>query len=147
MTKTLDVKRIAIFLAFAFGIAWAGGLVIFLTGGLAKSQYTLLILTVVYMGAPALAHILTRLITREGWKDVYLRPKFKQGWRYWLICWIAPSVLVLVGMAVYFALFPQYYDPTLGAVRKLLERAAPGQTLPQIDPWTVVISQTLFAVL
>ncbi len=145
MTKTLDSKRIAIYLVFAFGVAWAGGLVIYLTGGLAKSPYTLVILTVVYMGAPALAHILTRLLTREGWKNVYLRPKFKQGWRYWLICWIAPGVFAFTGMAIYFALFPQYFDPTLGAVRQLLERAAPGVT-QQIDPWTVVISQTIFAI-
>jgi len=154
LTKTLDVKRIAIFLAFAFGIAWATGLVIYLTGGLAKSiplggglTLAFVLLATAYMGAPALAHILTRLITREGWQDLYLRPKFKQGWRYWLLCWIAPSVLVFAGMATYFVLFPQFYDPTLSAVRRLLEQRTPGLTLPQIDPWTVVISQTLFAVL
>lgn len=154
MTKTLDVKRIAIFLAFAFGIAWATALVIYLTGGLVKSMplgggitLALVLLATTYMGAPATAHILTRLITREGWKNVYLRPKFRPGWRYWLICWIAPSILIIVGMAVYFVFFPQYYDPALGTVRKLLEQNAGGIALPQIDPWTVVISQTLFAIL
>ena len=147
MTKTLDVKRIAIFLIIAFGVAWLGGLVIYLTGGLAKSPYTLLILAVVYMGAPALAHILTRLITREGWQNIYLRPKLKWGWKYWLVCWITPGIVVVLGMAIYFALFPQFYDPTLSAVRKLLERSAQGVPLPQINPWTVVISQTMFAVL
>jgi len=51
-----------------------------------------------------------------------------------------------VGMAAYFALFPQHFDSTLGMVRTLLQQAAPGQSLPEINPWTIVISQTLFAV-
>jgi membrane protease YdiL (CAAX protease family) len=153
MTAKLDTKRVAIYLFFAFAIAWATGLVIYLNGGLVKSPplvggltLALVLLATAYMGAPALAHILTRIVTREGWKGLYLRPKFKQGWRYWLICWIAPSILIIVGMAVYFALFPQYYDPALGTVRKLLEQRAGGIALPQINPWTIVISQTVVAI-
>ncbi len=154
MAKTLDAKRIAIFLAFAFGIAWASALVIYLTGGLQSSPklgggltLALVLMATMYMGAPAFAHILTRLVTREGWQNVYLRPKIRQGWLYWLVCWVAPSILVFVGMAVYFALFPQYYDSSLSMVRKLLEQSAPGSTPPEIDPWTIVISQTFVAVL
>ena len=154
MAKTLDVKRIVIFLIFAYSIAWATGLVIYLTGGLAKSPQifgglplAVVLLATAYMGAPALAHILTRLITREGWKGLYLQPKFKQGWRYWLICWFAPAFLVVVGMVVYFALFPQYFDPSLGAVRRLLEQRTQGLALPQINPWTIVLSQAIFAVI
>lgn len=154
MTEKLDTKRIAIFLLFAFGIAWATGLVIYLTGGLVKSMplgggltLAVVLLATAYMGAPALANILTRLVTREGWKNVYLRPKFKQGWRFWVICWIAPSILTIVGMFVFFALFPQYFDPTLGAVRRLLEQRAGGQLASQINPWTVVVSQAVIGVI
>jgi membrane protease YdiL (CAAX protease family) len=153
VTEKLDIRRIAIFLLFAFGIAWATGLVIYLTGGLVKSvplggglTLALVLLATAYMGAPALANILTRLVTREGWKDVYLRPRFKQEWRFWLICWIAPSILVIVGMIVYFLLFPQYFDPTLGVVRRLLEQRAGGQLASQTNPWTVVISQAVIGV-
>jgi membrane protease YdiL (CAAX protease family) len=152
--EKLDVRRIAIFLIFAYSIAWATGLVIYLTGGLAKSPsvfgavpLAVVLLATSYMGAPALANILTRLLTHEGWKDLFIRPKFKQGWRYWLICWFAPAILVVLGMVVYFAIFPQYYDPSLGAVRRLLEQRTQGLALPQINPWTVVLSQGIFAVI
>ena len=37
MNKTIDGRRIAVFVILAFGIAWTGGLVIFLTGGLINS--------------------------------------------------------------------------------------------------------------
>ncbi len=154
MNSPLDLRRIALYVLFAFGIAWIGGLAIFLTGGLVNSPpigggftLALLILTVVYMGAPAVAHLLTRLVTREGWQDLYLRPKLRRGWPYWIICWLAPSLLIFLGAAMFFALFPQYYNPSLGIVRKMLEAGAGGQSLPQVDLWTVVITQTLVAVL
>ncbi len=154
MNSPLDLRRIALYVLFAFGIAWIGGLAIFLTGGLVNSPpigggltLALLILTVVYMGAPAVAHLLTRLVTREGWQDLYLRPKLRRGWPYWIICWFVPPLLIFLGAAMFFVLFPQYYDPTLGNVRKMLQAATGGQSLPQVDPWTVVISETLVAVL
>lgn len=154
MSKTIDLRRTAVFLILAFGIAWTGGLAIFMTGGLVNSPrigggFTLatLILAIVYMGAPAAAHVLTRLVTREGWRDLYLRPKLRRGWVYWIICWFAPPLFIYLGAAVFFVLFPEYYDPTLTTVRKMLGAAAGGQSLAQVDPWMVVISQTLFAVL
>jgi hypothetical protein len=73
MTRAVDVRRITLFLVLAFGIAWATGLVIYLTGGLQSSprlagRITLafVLLATAYMGAPALAHLVTRLITREA---------------------------------------------------------------------------------
>ena len=147
--NVVDWKRIGIFIAFAFGIAWLVALGLYLTGGLTPTPITLVALAVGYMGAPALAHILTRLITREGWQGHYLRPNFKKGWLYWLICWVSPVIFAYLGMVIFFTLFPQYYDPTFSAVTKLMEQSATaaGQTLPAIDPWIIVLSQTLTALL
>jgi membrane protease YdiL (CAAX protease family) len=51
-------------------------------------------------------------------------------------------------MVIFFALFPQYFDPSLTAVRTLMGTiAASGQTLPAIEPWVLVLAQTLTAVL
>jgi membrane protease YdiL (CAAX protease family) len=144
--RQIDLKRILIYIAFAYGIAWSGGLAIYLTGGLANSPYTLVLLTVVYMGAPAIAHVLTRLITHEGWQDIGLLPNLRPGWPYWLMGWFAPGILTLVGLAVYFVLFPAYYDPSLGAVKKLLAAQA-GQATAAVSPWLIVISQTITAML
>jgi membrane protease YdiL (CAAX protease family) len=118
-----------------------------LTGGLAGSPYALLLTIVGYMAAPALAHILTRLVTREGWQDLYLRPNFRQGWPYWVVSWIAPALFAVAGMAIFFALFPQYYDPSLSTIRTMMENsaAATGQALPEMSLWLVVISQTITA--
>lgn len=145
----VDWKRVGIFIAFAFGIAWLVALALYLTGGLTPTPYTLVMLGAGYMTAPALAHILTRLITREGWQGLYLRPNFKQGWYYWLICWVAPAIFTFLGMGLFFVLFPQYYDPSLSLAKTVMENsaAATGQPLPAMEPWMIVLSQTLTALL
>lgn len=151
MNANLDRNRILIFLALAFGIAWAGALVIYLTGGLVNSPFTFLILIVVYMGAPTFAHVLTRVITREGWGNLYLQPRLRREWPYWVVAWFAPGVLTIVGMIVFFALFPQYYDADLTATKQMLETqaaaraAATGQPVQDISPWMFVVSQAVMA--
>ena len=53
------------------------------------------IIVVGYMGAPTYAHLLTRLITREGWRDLHLRPNFRRGWPAWLGAWFLPGILTI----------------------------------------------------
>src|SRR5512146_2051049 len=151
MNTKLDTRRILIFLAFAFGIAWATGLVIALTGGLVNSpklagrlSLALILLATSYMWAPALANILTRLVTREGWANTWLRPRLRQGWPYWLAAWFLPGLLVILGAAVYYLLFPQYYDPALTSIQKTFQ--ARGLPVPA-SLWPVVLSQTAIAFL
>jgi len=145
MPDRLDTRRILVFLAFAFGIAWATGLVIALTGGLANSPQLTpglplagVLLATGYMWAPGLAHLLTRLVTREGWHDLYLRPNILRGWPYWLAGWLLPAVATILGAALFFALFPQYFDPSLKMLRDMLAKS-PTPTV--IDPWMIVAAQ------
>ena len=151
----IDKKRIWIYLGFAFGISWLTALVIYLTGGLQNSpvidldgtQITLayLLLATVYMFGPALANIVTRLVTREGKADLFLEPKFDRGrWLFWLLAWFLPGLLTILGVVIFFALFPTYYDPNLGILTQQLEAA--GSTTPA-SPWLIVVAQTLQALL
>jgi uncharacterized protein len=151
MEKQIDTRRIIIFLGFAFGIAWITGLIIYLTGGLTNSptivpgiSLALILLATVYMGAPALGNILTRLITREGWKDMGLRPHFKKGWRYWLAGWFLPACMTVAGAAVFFVLFPQYFDAGLSLV---LKQIAASPMPSALSPWLFIAVQLFIAVL
>lgn len=159
MDSRVDTKRILIFLALAYGIAWAVALVVYLTGGLVNSpqlapglSLALILIATGYMWAPALAHLLTRAITRESWRDTGLRPNFRRGrrpepqggWPYWLAAWVVPAVATMLGSLVFFALYPQFYDPSLGVVRQMLAQA--GQP-DLIDPWLVVGLQLVQGIL
>lgn len=97
MNNNSETRRIWIFILLAFGITWLTALVIAFKGGIANSPIvvpglrltlaTVLIATV-YMLAPALANILSRVITHEGWGNTWLRPHFKAGQYYWLATWL-----------------------------------------------------------
>ena len=126
MITKIETRRVWLFLLFAFGIAWAIDLVTYLTGGLKdlKTGSLAWTLLVVSMAAPALANILTRWVTAEGRKKLYLRPGFRQTKHYWLLAWLGTSFLVLSGMVIYYILLPKYFDPTLSAESKLLAQLA-----------------------
>jgi membrane protease YdiL (CAAX protease family) len=144
MEKKLETKRIWIFLAFAFGIAWAIDLAIYLLGGVSElriwSPRGFLLLGSMF--APTVGHILTRLLTGEGWSHLYLRPRFKAHWRWWAVAWLGTPLLILLGTGLFFVLLPQYLDTTLSTARQLLDKtaASTGRTLP-FGPVVLVLVQ------
>ena len=150
MRTQLEWKRILIFLLFAFGIAWSVAGVLYGMGGLAKSpmlipslkiSWALVLIAVMYMPAPALAHVSTRWITGEGWSIPSLRLNLRRAWRYYLLAWIVvPLLATLLGSGVFFALYPQYFDPSLTTIRQMVEQSAPGTQLP---PSIVLVSLSL----
>ncbi|MFN2146122.1 MAG: type II CAAX prenyl endopeptidase Rce1 family protein [Anaerolineales bacterium] len=128
--KQVDWKRIGIFTAFAFGIAWATGLVIYLRGGIINSPElvpdsglteAVVLMATAYMFAPALSHVLTRLITKEGWQNLWLSFNLKQDWRYIVLAWLGTPLLIAVGTVIYFVLFPRYFDANLTTITGLIE--------------------------
>ncbi len=151
----LETRRVALFLAVAFGVAWAVGAYIYATGGLAGSQTlvsgvpvsrAMVLLATGYMWAPAVANLVTRAATGEGWDGLRLRPHLRAGWPYWVAAWVGPTVLTLLGAALYFAVFPGHYDPTLSTLRGMLdEAAAAGAPLP-FGPWGLAALQVAQAV-
>ena len=148
---TLDTRRIAVFLLFAFGLAWATSLAIYLTGGLGESpmvfpelgiSLALVLLAGPVMWSPALAHLLTRLVTREGWEEPRLRPRLRRGWPYWLAAWLLPGLLTILGMVVFFLIFRRYYDPSLSTLRGMLETTLPeGVEMEDLNLWVLTAVQ------
>ena len=145
-------KQLYTFLGLSFGISWVTALIIYLNGGLVSSPelisgtgitLALILLASVYMWGPALANILTRLITKEGWQEMWLAPKLKTGWKFWLLGWFGPGILTLAGAALFFLVLPQTFDAQLGILKEQLTLA--GMPEGMINPWRIVIFQTLTA--
>ncbi|MGI6740494.1 MAG: CPBP family intramembrane glutamic endopeptidase [Brevefilum sp.] len=155
MINKTDKKRITLFLAFAFGISWATALVIFITGGLENSpsfdvggiQISLayILLATVFMFGPAIANVLTRVLTREGKSNLLLKPLFDQRrWIYYLSAWVLPGLLIILGMVAFFVLFPGYFDRDLSMLTEQLQAV---DSTSNISPWLIIIVQTLQAIL
>jgi membrane protease YdiL (CAAX protease family) len=146
MNTSMDRKRLFIFLAIACGISWLVALGLYLSQGRLNTSFSALsgqlVVTLVvgfgYMWGPALANILTRVLTREGWGHAFLRPNFRRGWPYWFLAWLGPVVLTVAGMVVYFLVFPEHYDASMPLVREQLE--ASGVTL-NIPSWVYGLLQ------
>ncbi len=154
----VDWRRVGIYLLITYGISWSVAWVLYRNGGLIDSPQVVpgvltlatLLLAVAYMPAPAVAHLLTRWITREGWQDLHLRPRLRETWPYWVLAWVGPAVLTVVGGALYFALYPEHFDPSLPTLQEMLRQASEqvGQPLQLPFPlWVLALIQALQAVL
>ncbi|OGK09535.1 MAG: hypothetical protein A2Y63_00145 [Candidatus Riflebacteria bacterium RBG_13_59_9] len=132
----IDRKRSWIFVAIAYGISIALGLVIFFNGGLfgddssgLNPKASAMTLLMVLMFAPTVANIGTRLITREGWSNTLLRPNIRRGWRFYLAAMLLPILATIVGGAIYYLLFPGKFDLSMTWAREM------GMTGPIKEDW------------
>ena len=115
-----EFRRIWLFLLITFTMtfAWTIGLIwprVLGRDAATLSQEETLIntaLTAVLMFFPAIGVLITRLITREGFKNSMLRLNLKGNVRYYLIGWFGPFVLTVIGAVLYYLIFPSEFTLT-----------------------------------
>lgn len=135
-TKNQDLKRVLLFLLITFGLTWAYCLLVLYPTVNRESlsgvpSIAAQLLTVVCMFFPTIGVLLTRLITGEGFKNVWLRPNLKGNIKYYLLAWFGPGILTFVGLGLYFLIFPGNFDPEFHYFSNTLEAAGvPMETLP-----------------
>lgn len=124
-------KQIIIYIVLSFLIAWILFLIIPLKGMVYGEQRSTLLLTGA-MFAPAISSILVRLITKEGFKNMLLKPNFKGNIKTYLLIFFGPSLLIIVSAILYFLLFPTHFDTGL----TLLQGA-------EVNPGTIILVSLL----
>ncbi len=62
------------------------------------------------MCTPTVSVILTRLITKEGFKNLYIKPNFKGNEKYYLSAYFLTPVVAYAGAILYFLIFRNDYD-------------------------------------
>ncbi len=102
--------RITLFVALTYVIAWIVFMLIPILGITYGSPVSIIIAAAA-MFVPASCSILTRLITKEGFGNMYLRPHFKGNIKKYLLVFFGPSALLFMSAAVYFMIFPGIFDP------------------------------------
>lgn len=130
------MKRIIIYLAVTFAITYA--LEIFIVvplatgtamgGALAAPPVAVQLIIGSMMFVPAIGVLITRLVTKEGFKNAMIKPvDFRHTFKYYLIAWFGPAALTIAGAAVYFLIFPNDFDPTMSAAMALLQSSTASQ--------------------
>ncbi len=125
MIASIERRRIYIFVAIAYAISIVLGVVVYLNGGIFvkyPSEVRQLAgkVMMALMFAPSVANILTRLITREGWSNLLLWPKFRHGWPYYIAALFLPVLATIVGGVLYYLLFPAHFDASMNYARNNL---------------------------
>jgi len=112
------MKRVWVFLAVTFGLTWGllipAGIVLGTFEHGETSSATMFALIAVSMFFP-LAGALVANFTGplEGRIDLGFQPFVKRNAKAYLAAWFTPAVLALLGCIVFFALNPQWFDPTM----------------------------------
>lgn len=97
------------------------------------------------MFIPAIGVIITRLITKEGFRNSMLQlPKLKSNLGYYLFAWFGPSLLTVVGAALYFALNPGQFDPELNTLAQNYQKAGVDMSASQLQSTMLIQIGTAF---
>ena len=150
-TKKQNIKRITIYIVITFALTWLYSILVIypIANGEALNGIPALAtqLTVAAaMFCPAIGVVLTRLITKEGFANSWLKPHIKGNIKIYLLAWFGPAALTLAGMGLYFLLFPENLDLEFTYfISALKATGAPLETLP-MPIGTLMLVQTLQAV-
>lgn len=136
-------KRLVIFLAITFVLTYA--IEIFIGGPHTVNGNADMVASTVKSAAmmiPALAVLITRLATKEGFeKGAYAAPNFKGNAKYYLMMWFLIPLLVVIGALFYFAINPDEYSPNMQFLVDTY--AKQGVTVESTAIRMTIISQTV----
>lgn len=152
------MKRLVIYLAVTFALSW--GLLI--PGGLALGTFAngeassplMMVLIALSMFFPLVGALVANHFSRPKERvDLAWKPLVGRNVRSYLIAWFAPAGIALIGCVLFFAMNPQWFDPSMqsylgivaeGAGMSVEELTAGMPSLPILMA-TILVSSLTFA--
>lgn len=134
--QKLETKRIYIYIGTTFALTWIYCLTVIypMMRGEALSAVPAVMtqfLVAAAMFFPAIGVLITRLITKEGFKNAWVRPNIKGNVKTYLLAYFGPGILTILGTVLYFMIFKGNFDPECGYMKLTLEAAGtPVEALP-----------------
>ncbi len=64
----------------------------------------------ILMMTPMVSVILTRIVTKEGTKDLYLKPRMRRNIKWYLMAYLLTPFIAYLGAALFFILNPSQFD-------------------------------------
>jgi len=101
-------SSILLFLIFSFAPVWAACFIMLFVRQPVSTTMTVIFAAFMFM--PAIASLLTRWISHEGFRNMYLKPHLRGNWGKYLLSVFVPPLLVFGGAALYFLCFPSMFD-------------------------------------
>lgn len=143
-----NTKRLVLYLVLTFVITYLFEFLVIYPQA-QNSDYatsaTTKALVAVVMFFPALSVLLTRLLTREGFKDCMIKPNLKGNAKYYVMAWFGPQLICTIGAVIYFLIRPESFDPTHSYIKESYDSL--GLTMNDALINTTMISQFALAFL
>lgn len=134
--QKLETRRICIYIGTTFILTWIYCLAVIypMMSGEALSEVPA-VMTQFLVGAamffPTVGVLITRLVTKEGFKNTWIRPNIKGNVKTYLLAYFGPGILTIFGTALYFIIFSGNFDPDCGYMKLTLEAVGtPVDALP-----------------
>lgn len=124
------MKKIGIFLGLTFAFTWIMTFTLMSAGGYSNTYAGGVLL--LCMLAPGISVIITTLVTKEKFKDVWFKPNFKGNIKYYILSWLSPVILIAFGALVYYLVFPSHFDSNMTEAVNIFKEqlAALGEVVP-----------------
>lgn len=146
MTK----KRLLIYLISTFALTWAYCVAFvypFANAISAEELSMLQIRMVIVMFIPAICVVITRLITKEGFKNSMIKPNFDGNIKIYLLAYFGPAVLTVIGSVVYFIIFPNQFDSNCSILLQSYESMGVDPSTIPMPASKLMMSQAFTAIL
>ena len=108
--QNVETKRILIYIGSTFLLTWIYCLAVIYPmmrgetlSGVPAVMTQFLVAAAMFF--PAIGVLITRLVTKEGFKNVWIRPNIKGNIRTYLLAYFGPGVLTILGTILYFVIF------------------------------------------
>ena len=150
--KKQDLKRALVYVLITFVLTWVYCLFLVypIANGESLSGVPELVTQLAVAAAmffPAIGVLLTRLLTKEGFRNAWLKPNLKKNLRFYLLAWFGPAILTFAGMGIYFLLFPDHLDLSFSYMKSMMAAAGTpyeAQAVPMDLLMTIQCVQAVF---
>ena len=130
MDNKITIRRTVIYCVITFALTWMLAALIPLMG-MAYGGMESLVIFALCMFMPALGNVLTRILTRQGFRDFKLAPRLKGNGRNYLFAYFSFIALIYLGVSVYYLIYRKQFDLTVSIMWNL-GAAKPNALLIQI---------------
>lgn len=114
MDNNITPKRTLIFCIITFGLTWALAAVIPIMGYPYGASIESMLIVSACMFMPTIGNVLTRLVTKQGFSDFKLAPKWKGNGKNYLSAYFSFIILIYLGVAVYYLICREQFTLTGG---------------------------------
>lgn len=128
-------KRITLFLTLSFIPMWG------LSGIYYFNRNVSILLIMMFL--PAIASVISRLITNEGFADMMIRPCFRGNMKWYLAAYFASPFIASFGAVIFFLIFKSSFSPLQSPYAieaSILSESEYRKTLLVLIPFAIIVN-------